>query len=256
MIKINKTLRKDLLKYLGYKLDLRNPKTKNFINNENGLEKLQNELLLNREYKKKYNLRRAQKKFQDKKREQKKEIKNSMLEITKPNKIYEVIKPIKTNFFNIPVDIRNIIWDKVKKEKNEMKYYKILIEDFFYKNFSHLFTNWHYDNDTNYKEQTNNKNIEYMYNIIREYQIKGKDLSYLFREDNYKDKFLNEYNFLRIYNKFFNNRQEEYKEIQDFLNGDGAEFNEIDYNEIYIFYLYEQLYISLKKIDKGIKKNI
>jgi hypothetical protein len=72
MIKINKTLRKDLLKYLGYNLDLRNPQTKNFINNENGLEKLQNELLSNREYRKKYNLRRAQKKFQDKKREQKK----------------------------------------------------------------------------------------------------------------------------------------------------------------------------------------
>jgi hypothetical protein len=102
MIKINKTLRNDLLKYLGYNLDLRNPQTKNFINNENGLEKLQNELLSNREYRKKYNLRRAQKKFQDKKREQKKEINikrniknfikdeyNSMLELTKPDGIYE-----------------------------------------------------------------------------------------------------------------------------------------------------------------------
>jgi len=171
-----------------------------------------------------------------------------LISMNENNENKEVIKPIKTNFFNIPVDIRNIIWNRVKKEKNEMKYYKFLIEDFFYKNFSHFFTNWKHHDDTNYEEQTNNKNTEYMYNIIREYQIKGKDLTYLFREDDYKDKFLNEYNFLRIYNKFFNNRQEEYKEIQDFLNGDGAEFNEIDYNNIYIFYLYEQLYISLKKM--------
>jgi len=67
---IPKTFKNDVLKFLNIKIDLRNPSIKNFIKNENGLEKYQQQLNLLPEYKKKYNLRKAQKKFQDKKREQ------------------------------------------------------------------------------------------------------------------------------------------------------------------------------------------
>jgi hypothetical protein len=98
MIKINKTLKNDLLKYLNIKIDLRNPKTRNFIINENGLEKLQNQLLSNQEYKNKFNRRKAQKKYIIKKQQQKEndEIKKfvyneykNILELIKPEGIYE-----------------------------------------------------------------------------------------------------------------------------------------------------------------------
>lgn len=71
---IPKTLKRDLLKFLNIKIDLRNRQIKNFIENENGLEKYQQQLNLLPEYKRKKQLRTAQKKFQDKKRVEKRKI--------------------------------------------------------------------------------------------------------------------------------------------------------------------------------------
>ena len=71
---IPKTLKRDLLKFLNIKIDLRNRQIKNFIENENGLEKYQQQLKTIPEYKRKEQLRTAQKKFQDKKRIIKKQI--------------------------------------------------------------------------------------------------------------------------------------------------------------------------------------
>jgi hypothetical protein len=115
-----------------------------------------------------------------------------------------------TNFFNIQVDIRNIIWDKVRElrelEKlNEMKYYKFVIEDL-------------------------KKKIEYT---------------------NYFDYFNCNYNFLQIYNKLFNDRQEEYKDIQFFLKNEAQDLDEYIYNKEYMNYLYEKIYEKLYK-DKNI----
>ena len=71
---IPKTLKKDLFKFLNIKIDLRNRQIKNFIENENGLEKYIQQLKTIPEYKRKEQLRTAQKKFQDKKRNYKKQI--------------------------------------------------------------------------------------------------------------------------------------------------------------------------------------
>lgn len=69
MTKINipKTLKKDALKYLNYKIDLRNPQIKKFITEQNGLEKLQEQLNARPEYKKVINKRQAQKRYTNKK---------------------------------------------------------------------------------------------------------------------------------------------------------------------------------------------
>lgn len=104
MLVIPKVLKKDLLKYLNIKIDLRNPKIKNFILNENGLEKYQQQLNLLPEYKRKKQLRTAQKKFQDKKRiitkqireqERKENIKKTIKKFIRNNfdKILELNKP-------------------------------------------------------------------------------------------------------------------------------------------------------------------
>lgn len=96
---IPKTLKKDLLKFLNIKIDLRNRKIKNFILNENGLEKYQQQLNLLPEYKRKKQLRTAQKKFQDKKRIIKKEIREQEKKAIKKfirnnyEKILELNKP-------------------------------------------------------------------------------------------------------------------------------------------------------------------
>jgi hypothetical protein len=92
MFQIPKTLKKDLVKFLNIKIDLRNPVIKNFIKNENGLEKYQQQLDLIPEYKRKRQLRTAQKKFQDKKRNEIKKIKEEEQKIQAKKKIKNFIR--------------------------------------------------------------------------------------------------------------------------------------------------------------------
>lgn len=101
---ISKTLKNNALKYLNINIDLRNAEMKNFINNENGLQKIEEQLKTIPEYKRKEQLRRAQKKYRDKKtkakqeakRDIKKEIRNfiidsndEIMKLTKPDGTFE-----------------------------------------------------------------------------------------------------------------------------------------------------------------------
>jgi len=70
MSKISKTLKKDLLTYLNFNLDMRNPAIKDYIKNKNGIEILQNQLMTIPEYKKRYANRINQQKFQTKKKQE------------------------------------------------------------------------------------------------------------------------------------------------------------------------------------------
>lgn len=62
MVAISKILKKDALKYLNIKIDLRNPKMRDYITNGDGLNKIQNDLKALPEYKKVLKSRESQKK--------------------------------------------------------------------------------------------------------------------------------------------------------------------------------------------------
>lgn len=131
---IPKTIKRDLLKFLNIKIDLRNRQIKNFIENENGLEKYQQQLNLLPDYKRKKQLRTAQKKFQDKKRiikkqiteqerkaKTKKQIKNYIID--NYDKILELNKPDGEFQFN-PLDFgeenKVLFFDEILKTIQEV----------------------------------------------------------------------------------------------------------------------------------------
>ena len=120
---IPKTLKKDLFKFLNIKIDLRNRQIKNFIENENGLEKYIQQLKTIPEYKRKEQLRTAQKKFQDKKRNYKKQIQDqkkkaiikiqSLLRVKQAKKETEEKRIQKRR--DIKKEIKNYIFDNYDK---------------------------------------------------------------------------------------------------------------------------------------------
>ncbi len=160
MSKINKTLKKDLLNYLNYDLDMRNPAIKNFIKNNNGLEILQKKLLLIPEYKNKYNNRKAQKKFQTKKKQETKKKQDAIIKIQKlyRNKKDEQVKKQQKKEINNKINILIETYIQEEYEKiNKLIYpnieYNFNINDFF---------NWIKNEDYNilYYISTNEKIME------------------------------------------------------------------------------------------------
>lgn len=125
-IKIPKTLKKDALKYLNYNIDLRNAEIKKFILEQNGLQKLQEELNIRPEYIKILKKRQSQKKYQSKIIEIKKDEEIKIKTIRKEAEVK--IKKVLENFIikrrKIKAEERRKIKEqRDKKVKQEIKNY-------------------------------------------------------------------------------------------------------------------------------------